>query len=250
MKHDQLPEHWKNRVAELARELSDGRYERLGAEAFKQEAVRVRFPDGSSALFLYAFALTDEERRELAVFTEHCGYHVFPLEDTTVDTHPLDSVRGTTSEVPPGKESVVSLREVTKENLLPVLRLKVTPRQERFVAPNSISIAEAHFDPEIAWFRAIYADETPVGFLMLEDRPDRPSYFLWRFMIDHRFQGFGFGARALELLADHVRTRPGATILSTSCVPGEGGPGPFYEKAGFSYTGDMDGIELIMQRPL
>lgn len=144
----------------------------------------------------------------------------------------------------------VSLREVTKENLLPVLRLKVAPHQERFVAPNSISIAEAHFDPEIAWFRAIYADETPVGFLMLEDRPDRPSYFLWRFMIDQRFQGFGFGARALELLIDHVRTRPGATVLSTSCVPGEGGPGPFYEKNGFSYTGEKDGIELVMRRQL
>lgn len=151
---------------------------------------------------------------------------------------------------PLSRESLVSLREVSKENLLPILRLKVAPSQERFVAPNSISIAEAHFDPEIAWFRAIYADGTPVGFLMLEDRPKRPSYFLWRFMIDQRFQGFGFGARALALLVDHVRTRPGATILSTSCVPGEGGPGPFYEKNGFSYTGEKDGIELIMHRQL
>lgn len=100
MKHSQLPDHWKNRAADLARELSDGRYSTLGAEAFKQQAVRLRFPDGSAALFLYAFVLTDATRGELAVFTEHCGYHVFPLEDTAVDTHPVDSVREITTEEP------------------------------------------------------------------------------------------------------------------------------------------------------
>jgi hypothetical protein len=100
MKHHQLPDHWQNRVVALARELSGGRYSTLGAEAFKQQAVRLRFPDGSAALFLYSFVLTDEARGELAVFTEHCGYHVFPLEDTTVDTQPVDSFRGTTTEEP------------------------------------------------------------------------------------------------------------------------------------------------------
>jgi diamine N-acetyltransferase len=144
----------------------------------------------------------------------------------------------------------VSLREITKETLRQVLRLKVAPSQEGFVANNAISIAEAHFSPDRAWFRAIYADGAPVGFLMLEDDPSRPSYFLWRLMIDADHQGRGIGRRAIELLVDHVRTRPGATELLTSCVPGEGGPGPFYEKLGFAYTGDVDEGELVMRRPL
>jgi diamine N-acetyltransferase len=69
-------------------------------------------------------------------------------------------------------------------------------------------------------------------------------------MIDRRYQGRGFGARALERVVDHVRTRPGATELLVSCVPGEGGPGPFYEKLGFAYTGDVDDGELVMSRRL
>ena len=150
----------------------------------------------------------------------------------------------------PTRESVVSLREVTKESLGRVLRLKVSPEQDRFVASNAISIAQAYFDREIAWFRAIYADETPVGFLMLEDRPELPKYFLWRFMIDARFQGLGFGARAIALLLDHVRTRPGATELGVSVVPGDGGPGRFYEKQGFRYTGEVDEGELVLRQPL
>jgi len=150
----------------------------------------------------------------------------------------------------PGPDAVVTLREVTRENLSRVLRLLVAPEQERFVASNAVSIAEAHFHPEAAWFRAVYADEVPVGFLMLEDRPDLPAYHLWRFMIDRHHQGMGFGARALALLVEHVRARPGATALSTSCVPGEGGPGPFYEKAGFAYTGEVDDGELVMRLAL
>jgi diamine N-acetyltransferase len=85
---------------------------------------------------------------------------------------------------------------------------------------------------------------------MLEDDPARPQYFLWRFMVDARYQGHGIGRRAIELLIEHVRTRPGATELFTSCVPGDGSPGPFYEKLGFVYTGEEDDGELVMRRAL
>jgi diamine N-acetyltransferase len=144
----------------------------------------------------------------------------------------------------------VSLREVTRETLRDVLRLKVGPEQERFVASNAISIAQAHFCPEKAWFRAVYAGDEPVGFLMIEDEPSKPRYFLWRFMIDARYQGRGYGRRALELLCEHVRSRPGATELLVSCVPGDGSPCPFYERFGFAYTGEVDLGELVMRLAL
>lgn len=148
------------------------------------------------------------------------------------------------------RDARVSLREVTKENLRTILKLKVHPEQEQFVAPNAVSVAQAYFDREVAWFRAIYADDTPVGFLMLYDDPHEPEYFLWRFMIDARYQKLGFGWRALELLVDYVRSRPGASWLGTSCVPEEGGPGPFYERFGFRYTGEEDEGELVMRLEL
>ena len=75
-----------------------------------------------------------------------------------------------------------------------------------------MSIAEAHFEPK-AWFRAIYAGEDPVGFVMLYDDPEKPEYYLWRLMIAGEHQRKGYGREALRLLVEHVRARPGAREL-------------------------------------
>lgn len=150
-----------------------------------------------------------------------------------------------------GTDKVVTLQKVTKKNIDVILGLKVTSKQETFIASNAVSIAQAHFYQEVTWFRAIYADETPVGFVLLDDDPVNSYYSLWRFMIDARFQKCGFGRRALELIIEYVKTRPGAKVLMTSCVRGEGSPEKFYEKIGFTSTGkiDEDG-ELMMQYKL
>jgi diamine N-acetyltransferase len=144
---------------------------------------------------------------------------------------------------------VVTLREITADTVDAILGLRVRDDQA-FVATNAKSIAQAHFHPEIAWYRAIYADDTPVGFVMLSDDPGIPEYYLWRLMIDERFQGRGYGRRAMGLLIAHVRTRPGAAALITSVVPGEGGPAPFYEKLGFAFTGETEDDELVMSLSL
>ena len=103
----------------------------------------------------------------------------------------------------------------------------------QFVANNAVSIAEAHFHPE-AWFRAIYADETAVGFIMLHDENLRPDprqadyYFLWRLMVDARYQGMGFGRRGVGLLVELVRS-----LVSTRGWPDQSLLERFY---GFGYT--------------
>ena len=121
------------------------------------------------------------------------------------------------------------------------------------VADNVVSIAEAHFS-DSAWFRAIYADQTPIGFIMThtgsdyEDGIDCPGVFLWRFMIAGPFQGKGYGKRALEKLIQHLKAM-GVPVLYTSCGQGEGSPEGFYRKLGFTPTGDYygDEIELILR---
>jgi len=147
------------------------------------------------------------------------------------------------------QDSNVSLREITAETVRAICKLKVGENQQQFVAPNAVSIAQAHFS-DSAWFRAIYADETPVGFAMLDDQPEKPEYFLWRFMIDERYQRMGYGRKALDLLIDHVRTRPNATEFLTSVVQGEGGPQRFYEKSGFAATGEFDEDEAVLRLKL
>ncbi len=147
------------------------------------------------------------------------------------------------------KDSVVSLREITEKTVWSICKLSVKKQQEKFVAANSVSIAEAYFS-KYAWFRAIYADDTPVGFLMLYDDPEKPEYYLWRFMIDARYQRIGFGKRALTLLIEHVKTRPNAEHLMTSAIDGNGNPKKFYEKMGFKLTGeyeDDEGNEALMK---
>lgn len=145
----------------------------------------------------------------------------------------------------PNCESEVMLREITIDTLNQLCELAVAPEQQVFVAANTFSIAQAYFVPE-AWFRGIYAGDTPVGFVMIHDDPKAAEYHLWRFMIDARYQRHGFGRRALELVIDHVRTRPGATKLSLSYVPKEGNPAPFYAKLGFRETGEEKHGERVM----
>jgi diamine N-acetyltransferase len=148
------------------------------------------------------------------------------------------------------KDVAIALREITKENLRDILNLKVAPEQERFVAPNAVSIAQAYFEREVAWFRAICAGDTPVGFVMLWDEPAERKYYLWRFMVDHQFQRHGYGAEALNQVIAYVRQRPGARELLTCVGSGEGSPGLFYEKLGFAYTGFIVEGERVMCREL
>ena len=60
--------------------------------------------------------------------------------------------------------SSVSLREITADTVLPVVRLAVAEDQKSFVATNAVSLAQALFAPE-AWYRAIYLGDQPVGSL-------------------------------------------------------------------------------------
>ncbi len=143
----------------------------------------------------------------------------------------------------------VSLREVTADTVRAIVKLEVADDQKGFVAPNAVSIAQAYFEPK-AWFRAIYADEEPVGFVMLYDDAEKPEYFLWRLMIADGQQGNGYGRAAVELLIEYVRTRPGAAELLTSYVPQEGGPMVFYQKLGFVETGEIDDGEVVTRLEL
>jgi hypothetical protein len=60
--------------------------DQLSASDFSTgQSVIIRFPDGSQVLFRYAFAIPDENAQEVAVFTEHCGYHVFPMYDAELE---------------------------------------------------------------------------------------------------------------------------------------------------------------------
>jgi diamine N-acetyltransferase len=149
-------------------------------------------------------------------------------------------------------EAMVSVRlvEVTADTVRAVTTLKVSPEQEKFVAPNALSIAEAYFTKE-HWFRAIAADNELVGFVMLYTKVEDGALFVWRFMIDQRHQGRGLGGAALNAVVDEVKTWPGVSALRLSFVDQPGGPEPFYAANGFRRTGSIvDGEVEAELRPL
>jgi diamine N-acetyltransferase len=128
------------------------------------------------------------------------------------------------------------LRTIDWDNLHAVLALNVDPTQQQFVASNAVSLAEAHFNPG-AWFRAVYADDVLVGFVMLFDPtvpgaiasdPVEPTdMVLWRLMIDQRYQRQRLGRRTLDAVREHIIGLNRFRRLLTSYIPGPGGPKGF-----------------------
>lgn len=140
----------------------------------------------------------------------------------------------------------ITLREITEDNRDCVLTVRTTTDQERFVSTVAYSLREAAENPDgNPWFRAVYAGDEPVGLVMLSwDVVPRPPHingpwFLWKLLIDERFQRRGYGQAAMRQIVEIVREN-GGTELLTSYVPGEGGPSGFYARLGFAPRSDVD----------
>ena len=138
---------------------------------------------------------------------------------------------------------MISLRPITASNREAVEALRLAPGQERFVSSVVDSMREADEEPDgraLQW--AVYAGETPVGFVMISDEVGSPEYiphFLWKLLIDERHQRQGYGKATLDLVVEYFRGRPGVEVLSTSAGEGDSSPIPFYERYGFKRTGDI-----------
>jgi hypothetical protein len=90
MRHEDLPQRWKNKIysylLEKGSEYSP-KYKRFSVYDFSDNfSLKISFEDGSYAFFKDAFYWIDEEAKEVAVFTEHCGYHLFNLPEILIET--------------------------------------------------------------------------------------------------------------------------------------------------------------------
>lgn len=133
--------------------------------------------------------------------------------------------------------SGVALSDITAATVRAVCALEPSVDQKGYVAPNAVSIAQAYFEPT-ARFKAVCIGEIPIGFVMWRPRPMPDAANLWRFMIDRRHQGKGYGKAALMLLCRDLRTS-GFRTLETSVVLGGASPLEFYRALGFRETGEV-----------
>jgi hemoglobin len=144
-------------------------------------------------------------------------------------------------------DAPLTLREITDLNRDAVLALRLAPGQERFVSSVADSLEEAdeYRDVGSPWYRAVYLGDEPVGFVMLSWNvvPRPPDiigpWFLWKLLVDERYQRRGIGRRIVERVVELVRAE-GGTELLTSHVDAPGGPAGFYERLGFVPTGARD----------
>ena len=141
---------------------------------------------------------------------------------------------------------MIELRDVTDANRDAVEAIHAGPAEGRFVSSVADSIEEAAEHPEGSpWYRAVYVEGEPVGFVMLswDVTPKPPDiigpWFLWKLIVDERHQGRGIGRATVEEVVRLIRAE-GAKELFTSHVVAEGGPDGFYERLGFVPTGLFD----------
>ena len=150
----------------------------------------------------------------------------------------------------------ITLRPIDGSNREAVLALTVREDQP-FVAPNDVSLRQADEanaeNPGVARPFAIYADEELVGFCMFafdpEDEDEEDRYYLWRFMIDRRYQDKGCGQAALDEIIRYFKDN-GADRLYLSTEPENERGLHVYHKAGFRETGVIDDGEAVMMRML
>jgi len=102
---------------------------------------------------------------------------------------------------------MIELKEITKENYIEAVKLKVSASQDNFVATNVFSIAQSKFYS--SWKpTAIYNDNNMVGFLMYGDydlNEGDDTIWIIRLMIDERFQGKGYGKESMVKLIDNIK---------------------------------------------
>lgn len=91
MRLQDLPPRWQKRLEQYTDEKYGPEYQFRGTLSVNDFCpgflVQLRFPDGSQVMFQFAFYIEVKEWREIAVFTEHCGYHIFPLGETEVQLY-------------------------------------------------------------------------------------------------------------------------------------------------------------------
>lgn len=158
---------------------------------------------------------------------------------------------------------MIYLERLSYENYAQCIQLKVAIDQKKFVADNTTSIIHAYFELEkgcmIPLPYVIKNDNEMVGFIMmsyckadLNEPTQRDEYCIWRFMIDERHQGKGYGRTSVLKSLDILKTYP-LGYSETVCIFVEKDnikAKSLYYSIGFVETGEAFGDEVKLRKCL
>lgn len=137
------------------------------------------------------------------------------------------------------------IREVTEENWRAVVVLTVSQDQEAFIEDNAYSVAQSRFEPE--WQSVgLYDESMLIGYAMYGIDHETGDVWLDRFMIDHNFQGKGYGRAIMPHLIERIKRIYQCNTIRLSLhydnIPAQ----RLYESFGFRLNGEIDSGEAVM----
>lgn len=147
----------------------------------------------------------------------------------------------------------LSIRDITEDNWRTCVRLEVTEEQEKFIATNVMSLAQAAYETHCIP-KGVYVDDEMVGFMMygIEFYEGRDVWDIIRVMTGKQHQGKGYGRAAIRQLLELMKTeRPDMSDVYISFIPGNEAAAHVYTQIGFKNVGlAPDGYEILMHYKL
>ena len=170
------------------------------------------------------FALLREDREAWLARDRHAGDATCDLREITVEND-ARGAHAADAQVP-GAVRRAHRRRRSRDALHP------GRRQRRAVS--------------IPWYRGIYADDEPVGFMMTaEVSGANTEPYLWRLLVDRRHQGRGIGRAALRLLIDRLRAGGSRRAARRAGSTRPAGPSRSTAASASSPTGEIDDGEIV-----
>ena len=135
---------------------------------------------------------------------------------------------------------MISLRAITEDNFDVIIRMK-RPDGEGFVASNAYSLAQCWLYREDGdvYPCAIYHDDEPVGFLLLEEDMEEQELIIWRIMFPEEHADKGYGGEAIRKIIELARESGKYDKLTLICKPDNVRARHLYDRLGFLPTGKI-----------
>lgn len=142
---------------------------------------------------------------------------------------------------------MIRLELVNNENFDEVLQVQLAPQDQRRVASVEYSLAQAWLYREEGNFipYAVKSGQTVVGFVLLFIQEDM-SYYVWRLLIDKKYQNRGYGKEVIRHILSLAKEDSSCQKVSVNYVIGNHKMRYILEKLGFQSVG-LEGQEIKME---
>ena len=146
---------------------------------------------------------------------------------------------------------MISFRTITEDNFDAIISMK-RPDDEHFVASNAYSLAQAwlYRDAGDVYPFAVYNDDEPVGFMLLDEDLDEKCLIIWRIMFPAENQFRGYGTAAIREIIRLAGESGKYDFLLINYAPDNKIAEHVYTKLGFRPTGGFEHGEYELRLDL